>query len=146
MEYKNLRLSCLDQAYHLRTCGYWYTVQCDYSTPLKGFRTREALTAWLDMLNLSVAGDIPDKGEFAGFMIDGSYKHLSIMDVGLFNRLPGRQIYSLSNGDYTIGKLSIENGLVTITDLNPNAKRIVFDYFECQKQIDTGNYYCYIAR
>ncbi|PKD40491.1 hypothetical protein CWO84_10160 [Methylomonas sp. Kb3] len=142
--HKNLRLVCIDHPWHLRTCGYWYLVRTDYTTPLTGFRTRESLIAWLDMLHIEAADVIPDKGLFKEIDIIGEYEVSTTCDETYFNQLDGLPIYCVSNADYTIGKINyragVHSGVATLTILGPNTNRVVFCHSKCSQLIDAGHY------
>ena len=57
-------LSVLDQAMHLRTCGYWYTVT-HHATSHTAFRTEQELRNWLKSNRLDLTGDLTPAGTYS---------------------------------------------------------------------------------
>lgn len=136
--YKNLDVYCIDLAYHLKTCGYWYLVK-ENNAAHTAFRTKEALIAWLDMLGLKLDSELPEEiGTFKRINITGEYCTKTVSDI---TGLAGEAIYHLSNADYTTGMLFSDNGLMTISYVGPNGSRQVHDYFYAQNQIQSGNFF-----
>ena len=129
-----LYLSCLTQAQHERTCGYWYTVTTDASTPHTAFATVEALHEWLDLRGLTLKAPLPEHGDHAVIRINGTYRQAMHVDTACFDGISAeaRHIRVGSNGQYTLGLVTADpDGIRTVHVLGPNvASRQVFDWRE----------------
>ncbi len=132
--YSRLYLCALNQEAHDRTCDYWYTVS-SHAMAHTAFTRRAALLRWLNERGLSVAGDIPEPGQFASFEIKGAYRTARHLDRAAFDALKGEQTRALSNGEYTLAVITLDpDGLRTVHTLNPNVRdRPVFDYRESRE-------------
>ncbi len=89
------------------------------------------LLRWLEQRGLTInEDDLPIAPVWGWVRVTGEYKatrHLSYDD---FYALPAiAEIKVMSNGDYTLGRITEENGVRNVHELNPNCKqRPVFDY------------------
>lgn len=125
-----LRVSRLSLDYHLRTCGYWYTVTCG-AFAHTAFATRAGLDRWLQERGLRLAGKLdeePSHCEVIGTYRTNSHLH----DADTFESLQGDRTRTLSNGDWVLAIITQdEDGIRTVHTLNPNVRtRKVFDYRE----------------
>lgn len=133
MKYSSLSLTTLDQAGQVRTCNYWYLVQ-NGVTAHTAFTNREALLLWLKLRGLELTEDLPQHGESSYQPIKGEYCTESHMWAHEFNALPSLyESKGLSNGDYTMLRFTIADGVVTEHHLNPNCKdRPIYNYKDCR--------------
>lgn len=125
--HEKLLLNCLNQEQHERTCGYWYTITADGSTPYTAFRTREALEFFLNLHGLKLKEPIPDEiGTWAWTPIEGKTREIMHGNV---SEMPGKgtRVLHMSNGDYTVGIAEEDKEGVIIHFLGPNSTRAVFD-------------------
>lgn len=137
--FDNLHLACLTPEWHAKTCGYWYTVTT-HSTPLTAFRTRAALEAWLDRMDLALDGDLPEHGTHALRNIAGAFRRSSHMSPETFDAIEGRRVLCLDNGRYTLGKITYDaDGARTLHHLNCNAPRQEFDHALARRAEDEGS-------
>lgn len=130
---KNLSLCCLSPEQNARTCNYWYTVTTD-AMAHTAFNTEAGLRKWMDERGLSVEGDLPERGEWAVFKIEGSYYNNMMNDLVAFEDIrdlddTAVQTKVMSNAEFTLGLLTKgEEGRVVVNYLNVNVKeRQVFD-------------------
>lgn len=129
--YSHLTVCSLTPEEHAKTCNYWYTVMSGpYSHT--AFTTEVGFRRWLSERGLSIAGELPKRGTHSFQPIAGSYLENTMLDADAFEALHGNETRVLSNGDYTLGKLTLgENGVVVVNSLNPNIHtRKVFDHRE----------------
>ena len=98
--------------------------------PAAAFTNRSALLRWLESVGLSLTAELPEHGVHSYQKLTGSYSTDMHFDMVAFFNLPGHQrVPTMSNGDYTLGIITEENGHRTVHTLNPNVKgRPVFDY------------------
>lgn len=135
---KSLSLSTLTQEQHDRTCGYWLIVQ-DYHSPHTAFRTREGFFRWAEDRGLSIEVALPAQGEHSYQTIIGQYGRRWIADVSDIETRIEDQILVLDNVEYTIGYVTIEDGVRVINVIGRGNPRTVFDYRLSQDHIDSGN-------
>jgi hypothetical protein len=128
--YSNLQVTSLNPEQHERTCGYWYTVTTG-AMAHTAFATRAGLDRWMEERGLSLERELPEKGEWGSSRIVGEYREASYLhDADDFHALrPIIATPELSNGDYTLGLITEEDGIRTVHYLNPNVRtRLVYDY------------------
>lgn len=134
----NLHVCVLNRAHHERTCGYWYTVT-SRGMAHTAYARRESLLQWAEDRGLSFAKEVVEAdGVVIHFMqVKGSYREAMHMDRAVFDAIVGKEIRVLSNGDYTLGKVSVDaDGLRTVHSLNPNVRdRPVFDHTESRRLV-----------
>lgn len=126
--YSAFWLTCLDPEWHERTCGYWYTVTSGAQSHT-AFATAEELMQWLNERGLRLTDSLPEEcGTYKAIRVEGTYKRASYMDVETFEAIvPLLTVAEMSNAQYTLGKVTEEQGVRTVHYLNPNVKeRIVF--------------------
>ena len=135
--FTDLYLCCLTPEQHRRTCGYWYLVR-NRSMPHTAFRTRAALLRWLIQRGLGLEQPIPwTRGTHQSQRIIGSYTEKMWLDTKGFGKLQGERIRKLSNGQYTMAVITVdEHGHRTVHHLNPNCRRPVYDYWETKELIE----------
>lgn len=101
------------------------------------FVSLNSLLRWADERGLILPESVTDdRGDsIQTGAIHGQYRAASHMDTSAFYALDGDLTRVLSNGDYTLGVLTVdENNIVTVHHLNPNVKdRPVFDYITSRK-------------
>lgn len=139
-DYKGtLCLYSLTAEQRARTCQYWFTVT-DGSTAHTAFRTLPALLRWLDLRGLKLSGDVPVTGVFSVQNIIGSYRNEMHMSYDDFYALHGERIRVMSNGDYTLGIVTVDpDGLRTVHTLNPNCHdRVTYPHSESRAIEDAG--------
>ena len=62
-------LACIDEAYHRRTCGYWYLIS-DYGTSHTAFATKGELIGWCEGRGLVLGADLPaERGTIANMRL-----------------------------------------------------------------------------
>jgi hypothetical protein len=135
--HEGLSLVTLDAEGHARTCSYWYLVRKN-SGPHTAFRRRESLLEWLDARGLTLTAELPEHGVWSRQPIEGAYfdvSHRSYDAVLLMDpALVVADIRVLSNGSYTLGRITRSYGRRAVHYLNVNLKhRPVFDYAESQE-------------
>ena len=122
-----------------RTCGYWYVVT-DGASPHTAFQTRAALTRWLELCGLSLSAALPPEGEYSSARLVGTYAkevHLSYDEFWALN--PIVEARALSNGEWTLARITEEGGIRTVHTLNPNCRhRPKFDYTESRNYENAG--------
>lgn len=130
--YSDLTVTHLNQEFHERTCGYWYTVQ-DKWTAHTAFVTRAGLDQWLADRGLSIIGDIETE---LWCPIAGRYQTaMEWMSFEEFQQIEGKRIKVMSNAEWTMGIVNTEDGITTVHHLNPNCKdRPVYDYATTNKE------------
>ena len=130
--YSNLTVTHLNQEFHERTCGYWYTVQ-DKWTAHTAFATRAGLDQWLADRDLSIIGDIETE---LWCPIAGRYQTaMEWMPFEEFQQIEGKRIKVMCNAEWTMGIVNTEDGITTVHHLNPNCKdRPVYDYATTNKE------------
>jgi hypothetical protein len=128
--YARLYVCRLNEEFHRRTCGYWYTVT-DYGTPHTAFVTRAGLDRWMSERGLSLAGSLNEVPSHCAIV--GAYRTEShLHDAADFAGLEGEHTRTLSNGDWVEAIITHDpDGLRTVHTLNPNVRdRKTFDYRE----------------
>lgn len=137
MKYDNLRLTSLDSENQSQHNQYWFLVTAN-STSHTAFETLPALQSWLEDRGI-FCETIPEQGVFStqrlrGEYIDNMYYHSEFDPIE-----PIKYIRKLSNGKYTLGKVTEEEGIRVISYLNPNVQdRYNFNYFETRRRINSG--------
>lgn len=134
---KSLSLSTLTQEQHEKTCGYWLIVQ-DYHSPHTAFRTREGFFRWAEDRGLAIEKPLPAHGEHSYQAIIGQYDRRWIGDVSDIEARIEDQILVLDNAEYTIGHVTIEDGIRVVNVIARGNPRTVFDYRTAQAHIDAG--------
>ena len=139
--FQKLTLCCLSPEQNQRTCNYWYTVTTNVATPHTAFNTEAGLRKWLDERGLSLKAELPKRGTWALFNIDGAYYKNCMMDEEGFWAIVQTdvpRIKVLDNAEFTMGALTKgEDGLVTVNYLNCNIRnRLVFDYQESREVVE----------
>lgn len=145
VSYGDLQATSLTSEFHQRTCGYWFTVTAR-AMAHTAFGTRASLDRWLSERGLSLENDLPEAGTFGTSRVIGEYiaeshgEFLSDdprdgMGEGDFYSLPAiAETMALSNGAYTLARITEDDGIRTIHTLNPNVRtRVVYDYREAAK-------------
>jgi hypothetical protein len=128
--YANIWVACLDRQQHEETCGYWYTVS-SHATSHVAFVTTLGLTQWLDERGLKLTDSLPEeRGTHKAIRVEGSYSRAMYMNAEAWKAIePLFTVSELSNAEYTLGKITEENGVRTVHFLNPNVReRTVFPY------------------
>ena len=118
-----------------RTCGpYWYLIM-SHGTSTKAFCRRESFLKWLEERGLSLSEPLVKQGVHAYQKIIGEYKERSYMaDNALDSIKAVVESRQLSNGKYTLTKITDEGGTRTVHYLNTNVKsRIEYDYQESRR-------------
>jgi hypothetical protein len=134
--YRNLFICSLNQEQHERTCNYWYTVTSN-ATAHTAFTTRAALLRWLEDRNLTTTDPIPEVGTWGAVKITGEYAIKYHMEAAEFDALaPVVERRKVDNGQYTLARITDNNGYRTVHLMNCNAPRITFDYAESRKLED----------
>ena len=134
-----LSLCCLTPEQRERTCSYWYLVR-EHHGPHTAFRTRAALTAWLDLLRIRLTLPLPDDlGTHQYQPLTGAYRtHMT----GSWRDLPasGTAALWLSNGEYTTAVLTrAADGIVTAHYSGPSdPERAKWDYATASRREDEG--------
>lgn len=134
-EYKNLNVTVLTEEFNKKTCNYWYTVTESWAAHV-AFETLAGLTRWMDERGLELTGPLTEPGTWSNQKIVGSYKTTFHMDPAVFYALPAIiETKDLGNGDYTLARITEEDGIRTVHQLNCNVKqeRVIFDYFSSAK-------------
>lgn len=123
--YSSFWLNCLTPEFHKRTCGYWYTVTTGGATAHTAFAKSEELIQWLNERGLRLTDTLPEeRGTYKCMRIEGTYHSASYMDVEAFNAIqPILEIQVMDNGEYTLGKVTEEQGIRTVHYLNVNVRR-----------------------
>ena len=114
------------------TCGpYWYLVQ-DYYTSHTAFCRRESFLNYLEERGLALSEPLVEQGTYAYQVIIGGYDQVMHMSYDAFYALPAIiETRTLSNGSYTLARITEDNGIRTVHTLNPNCEhRPEYDYFE----------------
>lgn len=130
--YADLRVVSLTPEQHERTCNYWYLVR-EGAFAHTAFTQRSALMLWLEERGLEIDGELAEERTWSSNPIKGAYRTAMHMSRETFPLetdavLDTRQ---MSNGDYTLGRITIEDGERVVHYLNPNVKdRPVYDYRE----------------
>jgi hypothetical protein len=134
MRYGNLWVHVLDKDHHARTCGYWYLVT-EGSMAHTAYRTFSGLSGFLAERGLKLTEKLTAPGHASSQRIEGEYETEMHMDKKAFDEIEAIwEMRVLSNGEYTLGKVTRENGINTVHTLNPNVKeREVFDYQESRE-------------
>jgi hypothetical protein len=112
--------------------GYNYLVTFDGETPLCAFRTESALLRWMSERGIELDKPLPALGVYSWQRLRGSFTRVSHIDPDAFNAIRPilGEVREMSNGQYTLGKITLRNGVRAIHYLNPNCQRVVFDYAE----------------
>lgn len=131
MNYRNLQVCSLTPDQKRNTCGYWYTVT-DSCTAHTAFARRESLMQWLEERGLSLTEPLPEQGTFGFQKIKGEYARQLEGSYDAFYALPAIiETRTLDNGEYTLARITEENGVRTVHVLNCNNRhRPKFDYAE----------------
>lgn len=132
----SLSLTTLTPEQHARTCGYWYTVQT--FLPHTAFRTRAALLRWLADRDLTLTQALPDHGEHSYQPLCGAYAYRYVRDCGDIESAIVDEVLTMSNGDYTVGYVTQENGIRVVNTVIPNGPRVVFDHRIARAHADAG--------
>ncbi len=125
---------------HMRTCGYWFTVQTHGCTAHTAFRTREALDAWLDLYGIRLERPLGEAPDYV--RSESVYRERCYMDFDAFEAIEGIPILKMSNGTHTLGKITTDDdGIRTVHYCNPNVKqRAAYDWRIADELIDHGDY------
>lgn len=129
----------LDADMKARTCGYWYTV-ASYGTPQTAFATRAEFLQWLELRRLSVAGEIPQEGEWKPLQIIGEYRRALHRYRETWESISGISTMGLDNGRYTEIRIAPDDdGVMCEHVLNVNEKtRPEFEYWQARKRCNAG--------
>jgi hypothetical protein len=139
--FQKLTLICLSPEQNQNTCNYWYTITTNVATPHTAFNTEAGLRKWLAERGLSVKEDLPERGTWAVFKIDGAYYKNAMLDKEAFDAIVqtnAQKIKVLDNAEFTLGALTKdEHGLTTVNYLNCNIRdRLVYDYQESREVLE----------
>ena len=130
-DHDRLHLTCLDAEARERTAGYWYTVT-SRAVALTAFRTRDDLLEWAELRGVTFADEVPaEDGEHSvGIAINGEYRTASHRDVDAFAAITDFIVATpvLSNGEYTLGKITEDSGIRTVHHLNVNDRADVYPW------------------
>lgn len=136
---KNLSLCCLSPEQNARTCDYWYTVTTGAMAHV-AFNTEVGLRKWMNERGLSIEGELPERGEWGVFKIEGSYYINMMNDLKAFEDIRDTDDAAvktkvMSNAEFTLGLLTKgDEGRVVVNYLNVNVKdRQVFDYAQSRE-------------
>jgi hypothetical protein len=128
--FDRLDLCVLTQEQHERTCNYWFTVT-SHCMAHTAFTTVEGLKRWAEERGLKFTAEITPAGTWSHQKIEGTYKRALHMDVVCFHEIkPLFETYVMDNGDWTLGKVTEDDGIRTVHLLNPNCPRPVYDYWK----------------
>lgn len=135
-EYSNLRVTSLNPEQHAKTCNYWYLVT-ENNSSYTAFRELSSLMEWLYDRGLELTETLPTRGEWSTQPIKGKFFSKCHMSYDEFYGVDAiGEVKIMSNGDYTLGLLSVDkDGLTTEHYLNPNKKhRPIFDYTKTNQE------------
>ena len=136
VEHSRKQVTALTPEQHEKTCNYWYTVTSG-ATAHTAFTTKAGLMRWLDERGLTLDGELPEtRGEWANTDVAGEYLTTSHGEFSSTEEHPYRMVeddawhqiapvvttWGMSNGRYTVAKISEDNGVRTVHILNPNVK------------------------
>lgn len=127
--YTDLWLTRLDDKGKERQhTNYTYLVTCK-ATAHTAFYTLDGVTEWAQERGLTLP-ILPDGDTWNSAAIVGTYRTTAHMNEVEFYALDGALIRVLSNGQYTLGIVTIgADGIRTVHSLNPNVRtRPVFQY------------------
>lgn len=133
---KRLALVCLTPEMHANTCGYWYCVQSE-GMAHTAFATFEGLSKWMAERGLNFSQELPPAKTHQYQALVGEYTDVCHMSYDEFYALEGHRTKVLSNADYTMGIVTVDdNGQRVVNYLNPNCKdRVVYDYQTSRKEM-----------
>ena len=136
--YDNLAVISLTPEQHENTCNYWYLVQDNWAAHT-AFTEKEHLLNWLTERGLTLTENLPEKGIHSVQKINGAYiseSHYGNSSTIKFNLInPLLETRTLSNGSYTLAKITESDGIRTVHTLNPNMDRVEYDYFESRSMV-----------
>jgi len=136
--YRNLFICSLNQEQHERTCNYWYTVTSN-ATAHTAFTTRAALLRWLEDRNLTTTDPIPEVGTWGTAKITGEYATEHHSEAAEFDALaPVVERRQVDNAQYTLARITDNNGFRTVHLMNCNYPRMIFDYAESRELEDAA--------
>ena len=122
--YDRLFLQCLEK----EVDGNLYLVTSGSRSHF-AFRTKEGVQNWMSERGLRLSEELPNAGIAKNLSIIGGYRCCQYRNVEEFNALPAEhKCKVLDNAQFTLGKITEENGLKVIHSLLPCSDRIVFDY------------------
>lgn len=137
--HEKLTLMCLTAEQRALTCDYWYTITTFGSTPHTAMRTRAALEFWLQTRGLHLTRPLPDTlGTHTVIPLEGQYRerfHSRMEDLPQ----TGRKILVMSNGAYTEGRVTQEEGCAVIHAVHANAPRRVIPHDVARRHEDAGH-------
>jgi hypothetical protein len=133
-KFDSLSVVVLDQSGHLKTCNYWYLVQCHHG-PCTAFTKRESLLNWMVERGLQLTEPLGEHGKHSWQKLNGHYFDQSHYgSVAEFDAMPSGTYLAarkMDNGEYTEAKIVRDDaGVATVHYLNCNEERHVFDYNE----------------
>jgi hypothetical protein len=140
--HSNLHLAVLTEEQHKRTCNYWFVITCQ--GPHTAFSSVEGLKNWMQERGLALSQPLTEAGTHSTQFLVGSYgerAHMTPEEVFEFDHglEPVVTTRTLSNGDYTLAKITEEDGIRVVHTLNPNVRnRTVFNYRESSNIINPG--------
>ncbi len=141
--HSNLRLTVLTAEQHKRTCNYWFVITCD-GLPHTAFSSIEGVTNWMQERGLTLSEPLTEPGVHSTQILIGSYgeqAHMGFEEVFEFDHglEPVITTRTLSNGDYTLAKITEQDGVRIVHTLNVNvSNRTVYDYRESSNIINPG--------
>lgn len=140
--YARMQVTALTPEQHERTCNYWYTVTCGASAHT-AFTTKAGLLRWLAERGLSLPAELPaERGTFASMPVTGEYYAASHGEFSPTDAAPYRMVAddewhdlvpvvitaAMSNGRWTLAKITETEGVRTVHTLNCNVKsRLIAD-------------------
>jgi hypothetical protein len=137
---------CAHNAHSHARSGYWYSVHDRLLYPHTAFRTQVALTRWLELRGLKLAGE---PNEFDVDRVVGSYRTSSHGDYAEFWSHADDAIHTrkLVNGRMTLALITADpDGLRTVHTLSPDSTYSpVFDAGESCAMADAGIVDAYAA-
>jgi len=136
-KHDKLYLITLNRDGHLKTCNYWYLIQSDCMAHT-AFTHRAHMLKWLEERNLKLTEDMPDHGVWSCQPIAGEYiENRNTYGLEQFHDLPAIiTTRAVDNGEYTMLKITDDNGIRTEHVLNCNCKeRPHYDYFESREMV-----------
>lgn len=145
-EYSGMWLCCLPDKKPVGCGPYYYTVTTYGATAHTAFRTHAALLTWLRVRGLKTAEPTtsPEFDKQVTMRIVGTYRTHMHGDKEEFDSLLSssanlEDLNVMSNGDYTLGFVTEEEGIRVIHYLNPNVReRQVYAHSTCRMLEDEG--------
>jgi hypothetical protein len=138
--YASLWATSLTPEFHEKTCGYWFIVT-NGAAAHTAFATRAGLDRWISERGLALKDELADAGTVSNARITGTYRTVMHGEFSPSEDDPYRMTEGdwpppdpvlatavMSNGQYTLGLITEDDGVRTVHTLNPNVRtRLIFD-------------------